>query len=804
MRLIVAILFAICAINSKAQTINIIPKPNQLQVTKGNFTISKTTTIVYNNNSEKNTANFFNGYLKKFYGFQLPIAKQATANYISFATKQFIKAPENASAYTLEVTPKAVTISGDGLVGTFYGMQSLLQLLPIQKPQIQNQKLLLPCLNITDAPNFMYRGMHLDVSRHFFGVDYVKQYIDFIALHKMNYFHWHLTDDQGWRIEIKKYPKLTSVGGFRKGTIIGRYPGTGNDSIYYGGFYTQEQIKDLVKYAANRYITIVPEIDVPGHSLAAITAYPELSTTPDVPKQVGQTWGLTDINNVLNPSDTTFAFLQNVLNEVIDLFPGKYIHIGGDECNKRWWRESAFCQALMKKEGLKNEDELQSYFIGRIEKMVNARGRLMMGWDEILEGGLAPNALVMSWQGEKGGIEAAKQHHRVVMTPGTYCYFDHSQTKNEDSVTIGSYLPVEKVYNYNPLPAELTAEEAKYILGAQGNVWTEYIGNTAKLEYMIFPRMSALSEAFWTKPANKSLSDFENRLQYQFKRYEFWKVNSSKAYYDIKDEIIPTANNDGLIWKFNLRKDYPLIVYVSKHTTLSKPETAKVFDINGKYLKDEIINYESEGIDFLDSVVITDSKDLSASLYLVNIPEKKISSKVMECKTTTRVLLSTIYKKFSFNKATGKKITLANAPAAQYPGNGGAFGLVNGVVSNKGINSAEWLGFNGKDMEAVIDFGKPESFTSITLDALFLQGSWIYLPSSIDVLISKNATDFTPITDTTMSDSTIQFQLKLKIGFANQTAQYLKIIARNIGKIPEGKPGAGKPGWLFVDEIAVD
>ncbi len=767
MRIIFACFLSVTFLVINAQDINIIPKPNQLQVTKGSFTISKTTTIVYRNDSEKNTANFFNGYLKKYYGFQLPIAKQATANYISFATKQFIKAPDNGSAYTLAITPKAVTISGDGLEGTFYGMQSLLQLLPIQKSQIQNQKFQLPCLNIADAPNFMYRGMHLDVSRHFFRVEYIKQYIDFIALHKMNYFHWHLTDDQGWRIEIKKYPKLTSIGGFRKGTIIGRYPGTGNDSIYYGGFYTQEQIKEVVQYAANRFITIVPEIDVPGHSLAAIVAYPELSTTPNVPKEVGQTWGLTDINNVLNPSDTTFAFLQNVLNEVMDLFPSKYIHIGGDECNKRWWHESAFCQDLMWKEGIKNEDALQSYFIHRIEKIVNARGRLMMGWDEILEGGLAPNALVMSWQGEKGGIEAAKQHHQVVMTPGTYCYFDHSQTKNEDSVTIGSYLPVEKVYNYNPLPAELTAEEGKYILGAQGNVWTEYIGNTAKLEYMIFPRMSALSEALWTKPSNKSLADFENRLQYQFKRYEFWKVNSSKAYYDIKDSIYATKDNKGLMWSLSSKSQEEILYFKGSFDRESSGWSA----------------YPPPRLKYQSPIYLNSSSFVSANVKGLN-------------KTFGKII--------SFNKATGKKITLTNAPAAQYPGNGGAFGLVNGVVSTKGINSAEWLGFNGKDMEAIIDFGKAESFTSITLDALLLQGSWIYLPSSIDILVSINGTDFTPITGTTLSDSTIQSQHKLKISCANQTAQYLKVIAHNYGKIPDGKPGAGKPGWLFVDEIAVD
>lgn len=532
------LLLVVILINQSAvfsQQINIIPKPNSLKIIGGNFTITPKTIISISDAGEQNTANFLNSYLQQFYGFQLQISKQIATNAIYLSTKKFIKVPANAASYSVNITTKNIIISGDGYEGTFYGMQSLLQLLPISKSQIINQQLTVPCLTINDAPRFGYRGMHLDVSRHFFGVDYIKKYIDFIALHKMNYFHWHLTDDQGWRIEIKKYPKLTSIGGYRKGTIIGRYPGTGNDSIYYGGYYTQEQIKDVVKYATERFITIIPEIDVPGHSLAAIAAYPEYSTTPTIQQEVGQTWGLFDrVNNVLTPSEGTFSFLEDVFSELIDLFPSKYIHIGGDECSKKWWKESAFCQDLMKKQSLKNEDELQSYFVTRIEKIINAKGRLMMGWDEILQGGLAPNALVMSWQGEKGGIEAAKQKHQVVMTPGTYCYFDHSQTKNEDSVTIGNYLPVEKVYGYNPVPSELTAEQAKYILGAQGNVWTEYIGNTAKLEYMIFPRMSALSEALWTEPKQKNFTNFEVRLQHQFNRYNFWKVNSSKAYFDIK------------------------------------------------------------------------------------------------------------------------------------------------------------------------------------------------------------------------------------------------------------------------------
>ncbi len=714
----------------KAQEINIIPKPASLQTQKGSFTITPATTLSYIDEGDKQAADFLNTYLQKFYGFQLKRSKQPTTNFIRFSTKKFIKAPDNEGHYSLTVTTKNVVADGDSYAGTFYAMQSLIQLLPLKKSKV----LSLPNLVIDDQPRFTYRGMHLDVSRHFFDVDYVKKYIDFIALHKMNYFHWHLTDDQGWRLEIKKYPKLTEVGAWRAGTIIGRYPGTGNDSIKYGGYYTQQQVRDIVQYAAERHITIVPEIDVPGHSLAAITAYPFLSTTPNVPKKVGETWGLTDINNVLIPSDSTFNFLNDVLSEVMELFPSKYIHIGGDECNKRWWKESAFCQELMKKESIKNEYELQSYFINRIEKFINSNGRLMMGWDEILEGGLAPNALVMSWRGEKGGIEAAKQKHQVVMTPGTYCYFDHSQTKNEDSITIGSYLPVAKVYSYNPVPTALTADEAKYILGAQGNVWTEYIGNTTKLEYMIFPRMSALSEALWTEPANKDWKDFEQRLQPLFSRYSFWGVNSSKAYYDIISEILPTANYSGIRWKLKSK---------FKNSGLRS------------YIHDEYYSKVESKKDSLNLILShSGTYEVQLDRTFPDGPGFGYIATVSELKQT-----------FSFNLATGKKITLTNPPSVTYPGNGGTFGLVNGVASEKGINSPEWLGFNGKDMEAIIDLGKAETIDTVTVGVLQSESSWVYLPSSVEVFTSQDGKEFSPVKNPVFQNVALKNRNKFSITF---------------------------------------
>ncbi len=519
---------------SNAQEINIIPQPTTASFPiKGEFVLSASTVIVANK-SEQNSINFLNDYLQKFYGFKLKTAVKATNNFISFTTPVFIRKPDNEEAYTLNINSLSIKIQGNSNAATFYGMQSLLQLLPVTA----NSKLPITCIFIEDAPRFAYRGMHLDVSRHFFSVDYIKKYIDFIALHKMNTFHWHLTDDQGWRIEIKKYPKLTTVGGFRNGTIIGRYPGTGNDGIYYGGYYTQEQIKEVVKYATERFITVVPEIEMPGHSSAAIAAYPQLSCFPDeatkhpakcawsgdsTGKKIQQTWGV--FEDVYAPTEYTFNFLQDVLNEVMQLFPSKYIHIGGDECPKESWKRSAFCQQLIKEKGLKDEHELQSYFIQRIEKYLNTKGRQIIGWDEILEGGLAPNATVMSWRGEKGGIDAAQQKHTVIMTPGGWCYFDHAQTQKEDSVTIGGFTSLEKVYSYDPVPKELSEENKKYVLGAQGNVWTEYIGNTSKLEYMIFPRISALSEVLWTPVDKKNEADFKRRMEAQMQRYKLWNIN---------------------------------------------------------------------------------------------------------------------------------------------------------------------------------------------------------------------------------------------------------------------------------------
>lgn len=532
-------------------TVNIIPKPvvSQQGNPKFDFTINANTPIYIQNDSLLNAAQFMADYLQKYYSLQLKITKtKPTKNAIYLVSATPFQAFKDN--YNLTMKENGITINGNSSAGVFYGVQSLIQLLPTTKSAV----LKIPSVVIIDYPRFDYRGMHLDVSRHFFDVAFVKQYIDYLALHKMNYFHWHLTDDHGWRIEIKKYPKLTEVGAWREGSIVGLWPGEGNESIKYqvlsndvkitpanasiktdgikhGGFYTQEQIKEVIDYAAKRYITIIPEIEMPAHSMAALAAYPELGTEPNKKYEVAQTWGMMNkYNNVLAPTEKTFKFLEDVLSEVMNLFPSQYIHIGGDEASKIWWRQSAETQQMMKTNNLKDESALQSYFIHRIEKFVNSKGKTIIGWDEILDGGLAPNAVVMSWRGEKGGIAAAKVKQKVIMTPEEKLYLNHKQFMKDDSLAANKFLPLETVYNYEPVPAELNAEQAKFIWGAQGNLWSEYIANPAKVEYMLFPRLDALSEILWSPKQNKNYPDFLKRLKTQFKRYDLMGKTYSKKY----------------------------------------------------------------------------------------------------------------------------------------------------------------------------------------------------------------------------------------------------------------------------------
>lgn len=512
------LLFLLISLSFSQNNIAFIPKPQNTLVGKGSFYINTKTYIQADENSFE--ANYLKEAIQIQTGLHLKITSKNNSKNIQLVLLEPKIANFNKEQYEIVVSDSEIVISALTNQGLFYGIQTLLQMVPFEK----KNEIVIPWIKISDAPKYAWRGMHLDVCRHYFPITFIKKYIDYLAYYKMNTFHWHLTEDQGWRIEIKKYPKLTEVGAWRNGSMVGRYDDQKFDDIKYGGFYTQEEIKEVVAYASQRHVTIIPEIEMPGHSLAALAAYPELSCTGG-PFEVGKKWGVFD--DVYCPKEDTFTFLESVLSEVLALFPSEYIHIGGDECPKTRWKSCSHCQKLIKEKGLKDEHELQSYFIQRIEKFVNSKGRKIIGWDEILEGGLAPNAAVMSWRGTEGGIAAAKQKHFVVMSPGSHCYFDHYQGKPENEpLAIGGFTSLEKVYNFNPMPKELDLEEQKYILGAQANVWTEYILTPEQVEYMIMPRMSALAEVLWGTANPENYLDFKTRIQAQ----ENWLKNNNINY----------------------------------------------------------------------------------------------------------------------------------------------------------------------------------------------------------------------------------------------------------------------------------
>ena len=530
-----------CAKENNLKDYPIIPKPNKLLMKRGVFPVNAKTKITAEDGLDFE-AQLLGEMLEKASGEDIEVGE---AGNVKLSIDESIT---NKEGYVLGISSDEVIVKAKTAAGIFYAIQTIRQLLPAQTEIRSIGNLYLPNATISDAPRYPYRGMHLDVCRHFFPVKFIKKYIDLIAMHKMNTFHWHLTEDQGWRIEIKKYPKLMEIASKRPETIIGKnfnpYKGDGKP---YGGYYTQEQIKEIVAYAMQRHINVIPEIELPGHSVAALAAYPDLGNTDIKPYydkkkkktlykynksnkrtyKVRTKWGVS--NEIYAPKEATFEFLQDIFDEVISLFPSPLIHIGGDEAPKTEWNASKFAQGVIKKNKLKDSHELQSYFIKRIEKYLNSKGKNIIGWDEILEGGLAPNAAVMSWRGIQGGIEAAKQHHNVVMTPGSHCYFDHYQVPAEEHknepLAICCYTSVEKVYSYEPTPKELNEEEQKYIQGAQGNVWTEYIKTPKHVEYMILPRMTALSEVVWSSKENKNWADFRVRLEAMKLRYEALKLN---------------------------------------------------------------------------------------------------------------------------------------------------------------------------------------------------------------------------------------------------------------------------------------
>ncbi|WP_234969237.1 beta-N-acetylhexosaminidase [Winogradskyella jejuensis] len=745
----------------------LIPAPERLEIRQGNFLLSTNTEIIADDFRQI-------GELLESYLEPVLANTDGVENKVSLIKDSSIQNPEG---YSIEVNSNHIELKASTKEGAFYGFQTLRQLLPaaLETKKLKDRRIAIQALRIEDQPQFLYRGMHLDVARHMYSVDFIKKYIDAMAMLKMNTFHWHLTDDQGWRVEIDKYPKLNQISSYRDETLIGHYSDQLHqfDGKRYGGFYTKAQIKDIVAYAEKRMITVIPEIEMPGHSQAVIAAYPELGCASiEGEAKVATKWGV--FENIYCTKDKTFNFLEDVLDEVLELFPSKYIHIGGDEAPKTNWKTCDNCQARIKSEGLEDEHELQNYFITRMEKYLNSKGRQIIGWDEILEGGLAPNATVMSWRGTKGAVEAAKSGHNVVMTPTSHCYFDYYQADTEDEpLAIGGYLPLEKVYAFNPIPEELPVEESKYVLGAQGNVWTEYMPTEKQVEYMAFPRMLAMSEVVWSATENKNYEDFITRLEHFHQRLDVLDINYANHLYEI----------DGVMTSENGKSFYEL-------ETLTKGKD---------------IRYTLDGSEpTLNSEVYTSQIPVSESL---NIKSAVFNSEKQLGKTFSQTI--------NYHKAVGAKITIDKEPHKSYPGSGPE-GLINGVSgSDTRYGDKEWLGFWGDDIEITIDLGEEKEINSIETRCYNGNGQWIYLPLTMEISLESesndNELDISLEPELLLSSLTNNPNLKAykrdysKDNKIYQTkARYIKIKVENYGIIPQGKQGAGNKAWTFIDEIIVN
>ncbi|MFN5181589.1 MAG: beta-N-acetylhexosaminidase [Bacteroidota bacterium] len=723
--------------------IPVIPKPQKVILSEGNFSLSSLTEYDLSAEQDKTYFELLNSELKTTLGFELKAGKpKFSGNFISFSYGPELKPEE----YNISIKEKSISVEY-GKKGANHAISTLIQLFHHYKNEKGISKI--PCMLIADMPAFKWRGMHLDVSRHFFSVEFIKKYIDLLSLYKMNSFHWHLTDDQGWRIEIKKYPKLTSVGAWRNGSMIGHYRDQKFDTITYGGFYTQKEIREVVEYASERNINVVPEIEMPGHSLAALSAYPEMACNDSV-FSAAKSWGVFD--DIYCTKDETFKFLENILEEVCTLFPSDYIHIGGDEAPKVRWKKCAKCQQSIKSEGLKNEDELQSYFIRRIEKFINSKGKKIIGWDEILEGGLAPNAAVMSWRGTEGGEHAAKLKHFVVMSPGSHCYFDHYQSTPEfEPIAIGGYTPIEKVYSYDPIPTSLTNEEREYILGAQANLWTEYITMNTSAEYMAVPRISALAEALWSKKENKNWKDFSLRLSDHFKLLDTKKINYSKAIYDVK---------------YNLKKDS---VSDFVNLDLSSSFEGKIFyTLDGN---DPNINSK----EYRQPIILDKNSQLKAALFY---DDKKIGR--------------TLEKKFFVSKCTGKKIVFKTIPSKYYNKTQG-FGMVNGILESASGQKDWCTGWCNSDPHFMIEFDKEIELKKLVFYVLSDEKNKIYPPEEIKISLNDKEDHVNFSAKKTIKESGV---MQIDIEIPLQKTKSIEIKMKNTLKKEDS--------WILVDEILAE
>ena len=768
--IIFAAIFVSCQKGSIHADYNIVPLPQEISYVEGNpFELDSKTVITYPEGNEalERTATFLSDYIHDFTGMQLSVVPDAQGKAIKLESSF---QHDNKDAYQLTVTQDAILIKGVSDAGVFYGVQTLRKSMSSDS---KNKTVAFPAVDITDYPRFGYRGMHFDVGRHMFSVDFIKKYIDILALHNVNYFHWHLTDDQGWRIEIKKYPDLTEKASIRKETLIGHLlidTPHKFDGKPYGGYYTQEEIKDIVKYAQDRFITIIPEIDMPGHMLAALTVYPELGCTGG-PYEVATKWGVFE-DVLCAGNEKTYEFLENVFTEIAELFPSEYIHIGGDECPKTRWKACPKCQAKIKELGIKAdkdhsaETKLQGYVVSRVEEVLNKKGRQIIGWDEILDGGIDPSAIIMSWRGTEGGIAAAKKHHKVIMVPHYNLYLDYNQgkDKSKEPLSIGEYLPVRKVYDYEPVPSELNAEEAKYIIGPQGNLWTEYIEEPWHAEYMLLPRLAALSELQWVMPQNKDYKSFLSRMGNMFEIYKKEGYNFAKHIYGVSEEITPAENKDGTLLTL---------------LTVGKGQ----------------IYYTTDG-----SVPTKESTPYTA-------PVKMSAAGVLKAVAIHADTISGLFEYESkFNKATYKPVEILSKTNPKYIFNG-APGLVDGREGLDSYVDGNWVGFSGKNgLEVVIDLGKTEEISSVKAGTLNDVPNWIFAASGIKVYGSEDGKNYSLIAeksvDAPKQNAPIE-RVAIGIEFAPVKTRYVKVeLPATI--IPTWHEGKGVPGLLFADEIEIN
>lgn len=744
----------------------VVPMPLEINTTQqASFLLKSGVTVYYPAGNEKmqRNAEFLASYVKAQTGIELQV--QAGEGGKGGIVLQLGLANDNPEAYQLKVDASQVVISSPSEAGVFYGIQTLRKAVDVA----EGSNVELPAVEINDQPRFGYRGMMLDVGRHFFSMDEIKTYIDMMALHNINRFHWHLSEDQGWRIEIKKYPKLTEIGSMRKGTVIGHNSGK-YDGKPYGGFYTQEQAKEIVAYAAERYITVIPEIDLPGHMQAALAAYPELGCTGG-PYEVWTQWGVSD-NVLCAGNDQTILFIKDVLAEIVEIFPSEYIHVGGDECPKVKWSTCPKCQARIKALGLKSdnkhtkEERLQSYVIHEAEEFLNSKGRKMIGWDETLEGGLAPNATVMSWRGEAGGIEAAKQHHDVVMTPNTYLYFDYYQSKDTETepMAIGGYLPIERVYSYEPMPKSLSPEEQKYIVGVQANLWTEYIPDFKQVQYMVLPRMAALSESQWCAPEKKNYEAFLQRVSRLVNIYAKNGWNYATHIFDVMLDLKPNTETGTLDAVAHTIDNAPIYYTLDG----SEPTTA-----SEKYT---------------DVIKI----DKPCTLRTVAIRPSG-SSKITN-------------DEISFSKSSMKPITMLQPINKQYEFSGATV-LVDGMTGNMNYKTGRWIAFYTNDLEAVIDLKEATEISSMTLHTCVEKGDWIFDTRGITVSVSDDNQTFKEVASEAypaMKESDPNQIYTHELKFDPVKTRYVKVKALSEQKIPSWHGGKGNPGFLFVDEIILN